>query len=342
MIKSAFLFISYLCNFRCPFCYIWRRNPTDLLLQQLDYKQWMSVMDKLSTYGVKKIDILGGEPTIYTHISDIVTYALDKFEHVTIQSNGVLINYNLINDITNKYNGIPRNLSFVISVESADKEYHNRIRHPDTWSKIMKNVIEYKNMGFDVAIRSNIFADNNITDLADWCGKHGIKFIATRYLSVNGKKDALAPDQDRLFKVYEDMVELNKKYGDLIILNEGLFFLIQPDLVKKYKNFFIKYGNTCQALRAQRIAISPNGSIYPCFMFLDDKKHYIGNINDDMNKIESKLESWASKIKKYKWMDSCKNCPLKDVCGGGCAYYHVNLKKKGDPYCIAPLLYSKR
>ena len=303
----------------------------------MSYKDWINVINKLAEYGVRKVDILGGEPTIYPHISEITVEALQKFKHVTFQSNGIDINYTWVKDVTDKFNGIPSNLSVVISVESADPEYHNRIRHPDTWHKIMKNILEYKKMGFDVGIRSNIFADNNIKDLAEWCGKHDIKFIATRYLSVNGKKDVLAPDKDRLYQVYTDMVELANRYPGLIVLNEGLYYLIYPPLVKKYGKFFAKYGNTCQALRAQRVAISPNGNTYPCFMFLDDEKHYVGNVlKDDINTIERNLEKWASKVKKYKVSPQCQKCPLYRMCGGGCAYYHVNFKKIGDPYCIAP------
>jgi len=66
---SASLFITRKCNLSCPYCRAILPNWKDL-----DSAGWLSVIDKLHSWGVRLYSITGGEPMIRKDIYDIITH----------------------------------------------------------------------------------------------------------------------------------------------------------------------------------------------------------------------------------------------------------------------------
>lgn len=72
------------------------------------------------------------------------------------------------------------------------------------------------------------------------------------------------------------------------------------------------------------ISVSTKGDLYPCFMFIDEEKFKLMNINDPLfsrEEIEKKTEIYRKYQKKMS--NSCKDCFAINVCSGcmGHNYY---------------------
>ena len=65
--------IGYECNFRCPYCFVWRdASDKDL---KLSVEEWIKIWDRINDkYGKCIINISGGEPSLYPGFFDIIKY----------------------------------------------------------------------------------------------------------------------------------------------------------------------------------------------------------------------------------------------------------------------------
>lgn len=65
--------IGYECNFRCPYCFVWRDASNKDL--KLSVNEWIKIWDRInSKYGKCVISLSGGEPSLYPGFFDIVKY----------------------------------------------------------------------------------------------------------------------------------------------------------------------------------------------------------------------------------------------------------------------------
>ncbi len=101
--KTVLIELTYKCNHECLFCYCpWLRFP-DLVGRELDCSEWIAILDKLAAAGVKHITFSGGEPLLKKDIGKLLTHAAAlPFEFVTVFSNGLLIDENML-DVFGRY-----------------------------------------------------------------------------------------------------------------------------------------------------------------------------------------------------------------------------------------------
>lgn len=75
---------GYRCNLKCNFCYT-LKNVQDAPKSFLDI---CDILNKLKQSGIKEVEFSGGEPTIHPNWFDLVEYANNIFEHVSVVTNG--------------------------------------------------------------------------------------------------------------------------------------------------------------------------------------------------------------------------------------------------------------
>jgi MoaA/NifB/PqqE/SkfB family radical SAM enzyme len=84
-INGFWLSPSYKCNNRCRWCYV-----GGLLAQapEADFNKVKMYIDKMVEAGAKRCILVGGEPSIYPFIFDVISYATSKGVEVRMMSNG--------------------------------------------------------------------------------------------------------------------------------------------------------------------------------------------------------------------------------------------------------------
>ena len=67
----AWLTTNRTCNNKCKWCYTYNYNCNDIIM---DNDKLKKTVDELKKIGIKKIILIGGEPSINKNIIDIIKY----------------------------------------------------------------------------------------------------------------------------------------------------------------------------------------------------------------------------------------------------------------------------
>ena len=82
----AWLELTEVCNLRCAHCYVGDKHR-DNHEECLSVGQWKDVIRQLREVKCKKIEFIGGEPTIYPHFEELLEFAVSIGHSVDIYSN---------------------------------------------------------------------------------------------------------------------------------------------------------------------------------------------------------------------------------------------------------------
>ncbi len=92
--RRGVLWIGQTCNLRCHFCYfldkIMDKNHPEHDFFELDKLKAMC-KTLVDVYGNNSVDIQGGEPTIYRHITDLIRYCNEIGLKPTLITNGQVL-----------------------------------------------------------------------------------------------------------------------------------------------------------------------------------------------------------------------------------------------------------
>lgn len=121
-IDYAWIELTNQCNLKCSHCY----NETEQRLKmQLSYDDFVHIANELVRYGVKSVQLIGGEPFLMKKdlLFRIFDYASKVFKEFEIFFNGTLCSRTDLERIKNNY----PNCSIAMSLHSFIREEHEKI-----------------------------------------------------------------------------------------------------------------------------------------------------------------------------------------------------------------------
>lgn len=83
--KGIRFYVTEACNANCPNCF----NKEDRKNVSMDFDHFTKLCDYFSSNGYNHLKIMGGEPTTLDELPTFISYAQDKFENVSIFTNGI-------------------------------------------------------------------------------------------------------------------------------------------------------------------------------------------------------------------------------------------------------------
>jgi len=86
--KTAWITTNRTCNCKCSWCYSTNNN------QELDITDAKTVVDNLFDLDIKNYVLIGGEPTIYSHLIELCNYIKQKDKntiHIGLATNGIVL-----------------------------------------------------------------------------------------------------------------------------------------------------------------------------------------------------------------------------------------------------------
>lgn len=152
-IMSANLHLTVRCNYRCAHCF-----DRHLATRCMKPCEWIPVLNYLRNIGVRKINLAGGEPTLYPYLDELVSL-LESYEFtISIVSNGSLIDECFLERYLGRISWIG------LSIDSPDEEDEVKMgRHCDCIDHIrhVKWVARTaKDLGYKVKINITVTRDS--------------------------------------------------------------------------------------------------------------------------------------------------------------------------------------
>ena len=298
------------------------------------YKQWgkkytiirnKKNIDELVSAGCINLFINGGEPFLREDIVDIFNYATEKGLLISVSSNGLVINEEILLKI--KSNNLKL---FQISVDGTE-DIHNKIRRrQDSYHNAIKALkLASKILGENtqVVMATTIMRDNiahipNMLKLAKECkvdtyclvplmASSDDKYVQAEDVTTKEKKELF----DKVIEIYE------KKYKDAFELS----LVVPPALIpSQLKNRKFGHGYVCTF--PEMLGIDANQNVAPCDGLLDNKQYLLGNLKQKNIKdiTENKIIEDLEKIDFNELTGVCSICKYTNICQGGCRVSSFN------------------
>lgn len=271
----AWIEITQNCNLKCVHCY----NGKSFSTSNMCYNDFENVIDQLEALGIKRIQLIGGEPFLNPDIEKMLCYASRKMEFIEIFTNGTLVNDKIIELLKTK------NIHLALSVYSYIEKMHNTVtqdassfsRTIETIKKIQRNKIKYRVAR--VIIKGIELGDKN-----------------TELFTLSTNRDYVRLSGRANIKLYDEHMLLNK-------------LITQRTFTKKVKlETFSENMAVCHCF-AKNLYIDVNLNVFPCVM---ERRMTYGNLFS--SSLKQLVEKSRIKFLTKDHIDDCKDCEFRYFC----------------------------
>ena len=272
------IFLTRRCNIRCPFC----AAPTHPA-GETSLKQWKAILDRLRHWGVRWLNIVGGEPTLYPDVWEFLLYAHEKGFPTVLHTNL----YKVPPDFEDRVA-----TSHVSAIEASLDSVDGSMPRSD-W-KTLDLLCRLRNRGVYPLVSTVITAENihQISEIANRVTQRGIMYIAAVYQHVGGlfsENDVhLAPEPAVLQRTLNDLRRLKQRTG--LIRNSRLFL--------ENSRLHAEPQWHCHADRDSWVAVDSDGRLMACQEY--KSRLHVLDIED--------LKDSRWRIQKLDLASACRGC----------------------------------
>lgn len=320
--STAWLTTNRTCNNNCTWCYA---KNTLHSKQIMDFEKAKEAVEELKRRKVKRIVLIGGEPTIYKYFTDLIQFIRDRNILVTVATNG-----KQFKDLAFAKKVIDAGVSkidFSIKAFSEEEYFKNTGNYG-----LEDMIIGYKNLmdlGFNPSL-SYVIAENNpynIDELIRFLENNNFTKICLQFikpiLSIDNSFEA--PDLKQMGNLVEEIY--NKMKNTKINYSIEISFplcLIKEEILEKLmkeKRVF----NCCHITKGSGINIDETFKILPCnhfaeFPFSEESIDFSDNKSLDALYNTDIVKIFRERVRSYPTI-KCQKCNLWNQCGGGCFTY---------------------
>lgn len=307
---------SLRCNYRCPYCYV-PRHPD--LSRELTRSEIKDVIRQAASLGARKIIVLGGEPTIYPHILEMIGFIRGQGLAVEMFTNGSGITPDFADALAAQCVRVVLKMN---SFDEATQDCLTGVR--GSYRQIRQSLDHLRRAGYPspdrfLAVSTVICRDNRreIISMWQWLRDRGIApyfEIITPQANATEHPELHLPSDD-LERLFFDIARLDRE-------RYGINWEPQPPLV----------GNKCLRHRFSCL-VTARGDVLPCV----GVTIAVGNIRETPladiigdSEVIRNLKHHRETIK-----GPCRDCDRAAECYGcrGAAYQMTGDYLASDPLC---------
>ncbi len=313
-LDTVHLSLTNNCNLKCIYCYADERSKKE---KRLDFDDYLHIIDSINNLTNKvNIVLTGGEPLLVSYALDIAGYAKKKGNSLQLLSNGILINNENVDKISEMFDLIK------ISLDGCTSATHDFHRGEGAFYKTMHAIelLIRKNARFQISMT---VTKRNIHDMGNMAKKFGslLSFAplfnagrakGNKKLSITGK-------------------EYYNALSSLDTVNPMSYLCSSIDRAKNQRITKCAIGDA-------EISISESGDVFPChllhlpqFMAGNVREQSLETIYQTSNNLFSCRQLNVLNVK------GCNTCDLRFICGGACrarAYYEKKKINVSDEFCV--------
>lgn len=325
-ISNAWLTVNRICNMNCPWCYA--GNIVEKKDSDMDYEKAKCVVDMLEKNGITHITILGGEPTLYYKLPELINYIHRKHISTTLVTNGIKLSDKEYCK-TLKAAGVE---TISISVKACNnQEYEEYTNIKNAYSQVIEGINNVSSlqmkMSISFVLTKNIF--NGFLKTVEECCENGASHFSLSFCYDFSNMESMTKDYDIRDSVLVPLKWFESHYEEINKVTKGDFRIKQSlplcawsdDIIKKLEeNGQISY--TCQVLKQSGIVFDNKLRLIPCNAM---HKLVLGEYDKDFSD-EAELNAYLKTEKVdevyqcFKTLPSkeCYQCEKKIKCRGGC------------------------
>jgi len=295
------------CNLRCQMCNVWKAAD---ISEELTLQEIKNLLDQCRRWGVKEVNLCGGEPLLCETCFDVIKYAKALGFTVILTTNGTLITESVARKLLESKLDI-----ITISLDGARPQTHDKIRGQlGAYDKIIQGV-GYLNNYPDTKKLVKVFiltlSNYNLDELEEYFRLARGLSIDALYITSVVTDNVKLYNQDpkggegNLWITGERLQKLDETIDKVNLLQQEGYGLNYPsfNLIKKYfRNNLQKDDWVCFA-GYRRFVVVPGGSVQMC-------GEEVGNVRKD----PSVKNNWYSlKARKRRAaIKKCRNYCLQD------------------------------
>lgn len=324
-LTGMWLTVNRKCNFRCPWCYAESTNYSEDEDMPLELAK--SILDMGADLGIKEVMLIGGEPTYYPHLFEIIQYIHDKKMKSTLVTNGYRFSdINFLKELENtKLNSVG------ISIKGGSKEQYIQATKVDAYDNMkvgIKNLAKSKKfiVGYSVVLSKEVLP--NLEDIARLVALNPdnwllLSFCGPIFCDSGEVVKEHMPSREEVIKfIIENFSSLDKILQGHINIEQAFPVCLWPskfldELIKKNQ---IRFG--CHVQTRSGLIFNGKGELIICNSL---PNFSIGQFGKEFKNAEEFQHFWNNtQLKKfYKRFheypaEKCKTCKEYIDCGGGC------------------------
>lgn len=300
--------VSDYCNMACTYCYAHQGDYNSPLPKVITEQTVRDVARFFQNTKIHTVQFFGGEPLVnFDGIRQLVhVLSPHKETRFTLVTNGTLLDEEKMNFFNEHH------FQITVSVDGNPliNDFNRHFKNGSGVSAIIKQKIQYINNNcpnIDLNAEATYTPEhikNHITvsESVEYIQKTlGIKRVhIVRMVSHDSKSD------NEMNKLFDDSADDCLLRGKMMYLTVAQYV---SALLSHHQSYYL-----CPALRGT-VCVGTNGDIYPCFMFIGDKKYLLENVH------EGRFEDLINSVKTSRFYQSntlmnrhCTNCYLNRLC----------------------------
>ena len=309
------------CNQKCAFCFNRRQSRNG----DMSYDLARDLLDMLSRHRISSLDIMGGESFLLSWMPEYLRDVIRRGIRVNISTNGS------IPEVMTKLGGLtPEVINIGVSLEGSRADIHNPLTRSRNFAKTVESIRNLVSLGLDPLVKTvvNLQNRNDIQSLIDLLKSLGVG----RYYLIHMDLFSRDPEdrsQTMGFVEFMRFFETTRAQNPEVLVN------------KVHASCFEKASLSPHVRCAggvKKLAVMPDGSVYPCNLLQGVPDFLLGNIfTNDLHEVwaDSRLGFFRQAEKNHCHVKGCANFVS---CTGGCpahGYFHGMAMNGADIRCMS-------
>jgi MoaA/NifB/PqqE/SkfB family radical SAM enzyme len=198
------------CNLRCPYCGL--ESGPENKINDLPLEKVKEAIDILADYGIRRVELTGGEPLLHTNLFEILEYASSKGVSLGLITNGTLISEEFAKRLA-RY----KVHSLKMSLDGL-RDTNDSTRGKGTFDKVV-NAIGHIKKHSDIKVKIMVTMTKSnaseIAPLARFLSDLGVWRMVIRPCVAVGRADeSFVPDERCIMAAYRDITAIASALKD--------------------------------------------------------------------------------------------------------------------------------
>ena len=285
-LRKFYLYPTFDCPFRCPYCYA---EGGERPMDELGAQDLIRISREAIEAGFEDVVVVGGEPLIYHEFERYLDGLASMNRHACSLVLRTSFGFRVPDDMMARICAVFDEV--VVSID-GDEATHDAVRGKGTWRHATKNAVRALELGGHVSVNAVMTREQGEggpgTFLRAFCAEHGIRKLVISSPVPMGRAAGtdVAP--------YEWRSDVR----------QGLS--LEP-------KFSCGLGHS--------LYMQPDGSVFPCYAWCE-REHQLGDLSQEsVSDVLERTSLLAIVNSGVETNEKCRTCEVRYFCGGMCKVY---------------------